>query len=214
MRLLRFDDTNKQWVQLFSDSALDKYANLADLDNVQDARDNLELDVYYWNKNTLKAGTAINAISPICINQDKNNRFVTDDEKKSWNNKVDRPLYGATTSLNMTEGQILYDPSTDIAQFMLDGRLRSIKMGVSNFAISGMTSGTSTFAGNGQERKILHGAIKSDGSMAQPRAILFNPSSNPYGKLGETWSRWDSNGYIYIGNTGSFTGAFCWSVIY
>ena len=109
--------------------------------------------------------------------QDKNNRFVTDDEKKSWNNKVDRPLYGTTTSLNMTEGQILYDPSTDIAQFMLDGRLRSIKMGVSNFAISGMTSGTSTFAGNGQERKILHGAIKSDGSMDQPRAILFNPSN-------------------------------------
>ena len=214
MRLLRFDYQNKKWVQLFADSGLDKYANLSDLDNIEEARRNLELDKYYWNKDSLKTGTALNAISPVCINQDTNNRFVTDRDKTSWNNKVDRPLYGETTTETMTEGQILFDPSTDIAQFMLNGQLRSIKMGISKFAISGMITGSINFLGKGQEQKIAHGATLTNGTAATPKSVFITPAGNPYGTLGEVWTRWDDNGYIYIGNTGSYTGVGNWTVLF
>lgn len=214
MRLLRFDYNNKKWVQLFSDSSLDKYNNLSDLENVEQARKNLELDKYYWNKDSLKTGTAINAISPVCINQDANNRFVSDKDKASWDNKVDRPLYGETTTETMTEGQILFDPSTDIAQFMLSGALRSIKMGLSQYAISGMVTGSINFLGKGEELQIEHGATLTNGTMATPKAVFVTPAGNPYGTLGEVWTRWDSDGYIYIGNTGSYTGAGNWTMLF
>ena len=210
MRLLQFNAKTNQWVQLFADSALDKYKNLSDLTDLVAARRNLELDKYYWNKDALKTGSAIEAIHPICIIQDKDNRFVTDNDIKNWNQKVDRPVISSSEKdITLTEGQIIYNPATDVAQIMLNGSLQSLKLG----ALTGAITGSSTFVGEGNERVIEHGATTMKGTPIVPKSVIFNPASNPKGKLGETWVRYDDTN-IYIGNTGSFTGTFNYTIFY
>ncbi|WP_105618490.1 phage tail protein [Vallitalea okinawensis] len=68
---------------------------------------------------------------------------------------------------------------------------------------SGVKGGSSTFVGNGGERTIAHGLGSS------PTAVSAMPKANPNGYLGEVWIRYDSTN-IYVGNTGSYTGALVW----
>ena len=64
--------------------------------------------------------------------------------------------------------------------------------------------GTSTFAGGGSERTIAHGMGVT------PTSVHITPTTNPGGYLGETWVRKDATN-IYVGNSGSHTGAFSWT---
>ena len=66
--------------------------------------------------------------------------------------------------------------------------------------------GTSLFAGSGLEKTIPHGL----GSI--PTSAYAFPKVNPEGYLGEVWVRFDATN-IYVGNTGSFTGAMVWGVV-
>lgn len=74
------------------------------------------------------------------------------------------------------------------------------------FNNSNVGMGESTFIGSGQERTITHGLSKT------PIAAYATPKANPKGYLGEVWIRFDATN-LYIGNTGSFSGAFTWMAV-
>jgi len=73
----------------------------------------------------------------------------------------------------------------------------------STIAAHGVARGTSTFAGQGQERAIAHGLG------ATPTAAYATPTEDPQGRLGEVWIRMTST-HLYVGNSGSFTGGMSW----
>ena len=209
MRLLRYDAANKRWIQLFTDSALDRWYNLADIPDKKAARDNLEMDKYFWNKKVLKDGTAANSIHNVCIIQDDLAQFVTKADKINWNQKVDRPIVipsGLTPPKPMTEGQILYSRSEDKMKVMIDGKLR-------DFENNREMHGRANFAGSGKEVKIAHNLKTNSGAKITPKFVGISCVTNPQGNLGETWTRRDDT-YFYVGNTGSYTGPFDYMVYY
>jgi hypothetical protein len=69
-----------------------------------------------------------------------------------------------------------------------------------------VTGGTSNFLGNGAEVTIAHGLG------AVPKTVSVVPTANPNGYMGEMWVRSDATN-IYVGNSGTFTGAFMWLVV-
>jgi hypothetical protein len=197
---------NGEWVQLFIDSALDRYANLSDLEDIEKAKSNLELAKDYWNKEELADGTHESIIHNICIMQDPNARFVTDAEKDTWNKKVDRPITSITQPENMTEGQMWYDASTGAISINVNGKIRHIESVLTK-------TGISTFAGQHREQMIEHGCKKSNGNGIAPSFVAIMPTGDSGGTLGEYWTRQDDT-YIYVGNTGSYTGSFQWIAYY
>ena len=72
--------------------------------------------------------------------------------------------------------------------------------------VHGVARGTSTFAGQGNERAIAHGLG------ATPEAAYATPTVDPQGRLGEVWIRMTST-HLYVGNSGSFTGGMSWVAI-
>lgn len=70
----------------------------------------------------------------------------------------------------------------------------------------GETGGLSAFAGSGNEVTIPHGL---EGVPVSAHAL---PTENPQGYLGEVWVRFDATN-IYVGNTGSYTGAMSWTAV-
>lgn len=75
-----------------------------------------------------------------------------------------------------------------------------------NITAHNVSRGTSNFAGNNQEVTIPHGL-----SVVPTSAYAF-PMANPEGYLGEVWIRMDATN-LYVGNSGSFTGAMSWTAI-
>jgi hypothetical protein len=209
MRLLRYDAKKKRWIQLFADSALDKYKNLSDVVDKKAARDNLELDEYYWNKAALKDGAAVNSIHNVCVIQDEKAQFVTKADKENWNQKVDRPIVKSTADEElpeMTEGQMVYNRATDTIKVKIDGKIR-------DFENNREIHGTANFAGMGNEVKIEHHLETIHGVKITPKFVGISCVTNPGGMLGETWTRKDDT-YFYVGNTGSYQGPFEYMVYY
>lgn len=75
-----------------------------------------------------------------------------------------------------------------------------------NITAHNVSRGTSNFGGNNQEVTIPHGL-----SVVPTSAYAF-PTVNPEGYLGEVWIRMDATN-LYVGNSGSFTGAMSWTAI-
>lgn len=63
--------------------------------------------------------------------------------------------------------------------------------------------GTGSFSGGGNETVIPHGLGLT------PSVYYVTPTENPNGFLGESWIRANDTN-LYVGNSGSFTGAFLW----
>lgn len=209
MRLMRYrqiDSTHGEWVQLFSDSALDRFKNLADLTDKKEARKNLELDKYFWNKEELEKGDAVKSIHNICIIQDEKAQFLSQIDRDNWDQKVDRPIVATEEPKKMTEGQMFYEPSSDLLFVKVNGKLRSFENNKAAF-------GRGAFAGKGKEVTIAHNLTNSGGGKITPKYVSFSCVTNPQGELGETWFRKDDTN-IYIGNTGSYTGAFDYMISY
>lgn len=197
---------NGEWVQLFIDSALDRYANLSDLEDIEKAKSNLELAKDYWNKQELADGTHESIIHNICIMQDPNARFVTDEEKDKWNKKVDRPIISATQPTNMTDGQMWYDSQDKTIKINIGGAIR-------NVSSTSMIANNGTFPGQSREVTIEHKCFKLDGTKVRPDFVAIIPTGNTGGTLGEYWVYQDDTN-IYVGNTGSYTGGFQWIAYY
>lgn len=197
---------NGEWVQLFIDSALDRYANLSDLEDIEKAKENLELAKDYWNKQELADGTHESIIHNICIMQDPNARFVTDKEKDRWNGKVDRPIISINEPENMTDGQMWYNPDSGNISVSIEGQIRNISPLKTKI-------GTGNFVGQGQERSIAHQCVNSNGTGITPLFVAITPMGNTGGTLGEYWARQDATN-IYVGNTGSSTASFQWIAYY
>ena len=206
MRLLRFDKSKNAWVQLFSDAALDRYKNLSDLTDKKAARDNLELDTYYWNKESLKNGTAVKAIHNVCIIQDDKAQFISQKDRENWDQKVDRPIVSASMPAKITEGQLLYNPSQDTLLVKINGNMRDLDNNRAAF-------GRAKFSGMGNETVIAHNLKTMGGNKITPKFVSFSCVTNPQGELGETWFRKDDTN-IYIGNTGSYKGVFEYMIHY
>lgn len=204
MRLLRYDAPNKRWVQLFTDSSLDKHKNLKDLTDLVEARRNLELDKYFWNKDSLRNGTAVKSIHNVCIIQDKQAQFISQADRDNWNQKVDRPKVsiGTLAAGDLTEGQMHYDPSTDRLEVKVDGKIRQ-------FENNRATSGIGNFPAQGKEVAIPHLCKDAFNNKVIPKYVGITCQANPQGLLGEYWARKDDTN-IYVGNTGSYTGRFEW----
>ena len=75
-----------------------------------------------------------------------------------------------------------------------------------NVTTHNVSRGVSNFAGSGQEVTIPHGLS------AKPTSAYAFPTVNPSGYLGEVWIRMDATN-LYVGNSGSFTGAMSWTAI-
>lgn len=205
MRLLRYSAATKKWIQLFSDDALSSNANLADLKSAAEARNNLELDRYYWNKASLKDGIAVNAIDNICVIQDSLAQFISQADRENWNNKVDRPIVSSALNPDdLTEGQFFLNQSSDTAY---------VKLGDAVHEIARSVRGVGRFSGSGAETVIAHGIKTAAGNGIVPKYVSFSPMENPMGTLGETWFRKDDKN-IYIGNTGSYKGNFGYVIFY
>lgn len=83
----------------------------------------------------------------------------------------------------------------------------TVTKGITAATLKITTSGASTFVGNSSEKTIAHGAGKI------PTAVYVTPTTNPNGYLGEVWARFDATN-IYVGNSGSHTGSFCWVALF
>ena len=121
-------------------------------------------------------------------------------------------------SADMVDGKHFSDIQND-AQAKADAALNSAKAytdqevaeisqaldahKAAKIAAHGVARGTSTFAGQGQERAIAHGLG------ATPKAAYATPTEDPQGRLGEVWIRMTST-HLYVGNSGSFTGGMSW----
>lgn len=68
----------------------------------------------------------------------------------------------------------------------------------------GTVFGTGNFLGDSAEVTIPHGLG------ALPRCVTVTSTEDPGGYMGEIWVRKDATN-IYVGNSGSHTGAFDWS---
>ncbi|WP_313757081.1 phage tail protein [Tissierella sp.] len=75
-----------------------------------------------------------------------------------------------------------------------------------NITSHNVARGIYTFAGNGKEVTIPHGL------KVKPISAYAFPAINPEGYLGEIWIRIDETN-LYVGNSGSFTGAMSWIAI-
>lgn len=75
-----------------------------------------------------------------------------------------------------------------------------------NVTTHNVSRGVSSFKGNNQEVIIAHGLE------IKPTSAYAFPIVNPEGYLGEVWIRIDETN-LYIGNSGSFTGAMSWTAI-
>jgi len=62
-------------------------------------------------------------------------------------------------------------------------------------------TGQDTFAGNGNTKTVAHGLGGA------PSGVTVTAAADPGGYLGEVWVTWDATN-LYVGNSGSFTGAF------
>lgn len=200
---------NGEWVQLFIDSALDRYANLSDLEDIEKAKENLELAKDYWNKQELADGTHESIIHNICIMQDPNARFVTDRDKDNWNNKVDRPISSNEQPENMTDGQMWYNPVTGNISVSIGGDIKNISPIKTRM-------GSSTFAGNSVAQVITHNCTRADGSSVNPKLVVIMPTGNVNGTLGEYWVQKESEDKktFSVYNTGSSTVTFDWIAYY
>ena len=94
---------------------------------------------------------------------------------------------------------------------VLDGAVDDLQTEVTTHKAENVTThnvsrGVSNFAGSGQEVTIPHGLS------AKPTSAYAFPTVNPSGYLGEVWIRMDATN-LYVGNSGSFTGAMCWTAI-
>nr|DAS67962.1 MAG TPA: hypothetical protein [Caudoviricetes sp.] len=207
MRLLRFDFQNKRWIQLFSDSQLDRFKNLSDLPDKEAAQKNLGLYDKFYTKDDLRNGTYPNTIHSSTIIQDEHGQLLSQADRTSWNNKVDKPLINNDTPDvdRLTEGQYHVSPSTGNLTLRINGQLR-------DFGIRTKT-GRANFAGAGREVKIEHGCLNGAGEKLAPRHIEIQCITNPSGGVGETWVHSDET-YVYIGNGGSYTGAFDYTIFY
>lgn len=94
-------------------------------------------------------------------------------------------------------------PSTFDQKITANGGL-DVKIGSTIYS-QGYKSGSSTFVGSGGTRTIAHGIGST------PSFVHVIPSTNPDGYLGEMWVSFDATN-IYVGNTGSFTGAFTYII--
>ena len=198
---------NGKWVQLFIDSALDRYANLSDLENLEKAKENLELAKDYWNKSELADGAHESIIHNICIAQDPNARFVTDAEKDVWNTKVDKPIASVNQPRNMTNGQIWYNSANGNISVNINGQLKDISPPTK------VAYGSGNFMGQSRVRAITHGCKTSTGANIAPFFVSIIPTSNSGGALGEYWVTKDAT-KIYVYNTGSSTASFQWIAYY
>lgn len=61
--------------------------------------------------------------------------------------------------------------------------------------------GSSSFTGDGNTTTVAHGLPGA------PSGVTVTAAADPNGYLGEIWVTWDATN-IYVGNSGSFTGAF------
>ncbi|MBD8523916.1 hypothetical protein MKY88_24405 [Lysinibacillus sp. FSL R7-0073] len=206
----------EEWLNV-SYERLDRRLNLADLTDVAKARENLELvgnvdthhhDERYYTKEELKDPSKAPdiIIQPEVIEQNPLNRFVTDEQIDYWNHKIDHATVSTSQPVvdkkggDLYNGFIWYNPSDDNTRIFIDGEFRDVGAGKVSF-------GYGSFVGNGNEAIVAHGLGIS------PIGISALPTSNPNGFLGETWVRAD-NKNIYVGNTGSYTGQFRFSIVY
>lgn len=206
-----------EWIPV-SYERLDRRENLADLTDVAKARENLELvgnnvtthyhdDRYYTKEELGDPNKAVEIIiQPESITQNPLNRFVTDTQIERWDGKIDHATISTSEPAvdkyggDLYNGFIWYNPTDDNTRIYLDGQFRDVGAGKVSF-------GYGNFMGNGDERAVAHGLGIT------PIGISVTPTSNPNGYLGETWVRAD-NTNIYVGNTGSYTGQFRFSIVY
>lgn len=222
---------NGHWIQLMTDSALDKNNYLAEFYDKNDdtiaaiVRANLRIPDNYWSKKEL-AGPVVNdpnstyhAVSPNVIHENENKRFVTDDQIGLWTNKVDRPYVGANPPAsskvngierNITDGRVWYDYSTDTLALMLR------ESGDANAAIKyrapdnyRFTSGTGTFNGL-TGATITHNCVDSYNRPKVPDHISVTPNVPTNGYLGEYYVTDINNKTFKVYNTGSGRPTFSW----
>ena len=201
MRLMRYDAANKQWVQLFSDSALDRYEEpyIKDIDKWIKL---LKLDQRYPTLDSLKGGVPAGIINPSAIKQNPNARFTTDSEKTFWNGKMDHPVYNKGVN-DLTDGQFSYNTSNGILTMRINNAIREIEY-------TKTRSGSSNFVGYAGNRRVIAHGLKNDAGVAiPPDHVSITPTSNANGTLGEYYATWDATN-IYVYNTGSWTGPFSW----
>ena len=111
-----------------------------------------------------------------------------------------------------------YETSEKVAQIYIDSASHALFL-YSNSGIyannrridiaaasDNINGGTSSFAGNSATRTIAHGL----GTTPKTAVAVANEDTNGY--LGEVWVDFDST-YIYVGNTGSFTGGMNWIAV-
>lgn len=84
---------NGEWIDIYG-YKLNNTSNLADLTDKQAARDNLELDKFYINKYNATNGLETDIIHHSLIIQDPSARFVSDNQIKFWNAKLNPPMSG------------------------------------------------------------------------------------------------------------------------
>lgn len=207
--------TGTEWYPVYYDTfmkRLEKRHNLGDIPDKTKARENLGLigdnnethyhDHRYYTETELSTPNSGAKVAAENIKQDnKNFRFVTDNQIDFWNKKVDRATISNVQPLSgLYDGFMWYNPTRDETMVYLDGQFRDVGAGKVVF-------GLGNFRGDGQETTIAHGLRET------PIGISVFPTANPQGYLGEVWVRSDSRN-IYVGNTGSYRGQFRYSIVY
>lgn len=148
-------------------------------------------------------------------------RFVSDEEKITWNNKVDKETGKQLSTNDFTDelknkldgiegaaNNYVHPETHPASMITTSSSLQFVSAAEKSSwdAKANVTRGKSAFLGSSQEVTIAHGLGTT------PASVQITPMANSSGTLGEYWCRCDETN-IYVGNTGSSTVAFAWLAI-
>jgi hypothetical protein len=147
--------------------------------------------------------------------KDKLSRFnnlsdLTDVEAAVRNLRLDDKYINRDVAMYGKEPGIIHHAlikQTPAARFVSDAQIR--------FWNSKTTpvTGTANFPGLSREITIEHGIKDTQGVSVTPIFCSYCVHQDTGGRIGEVWMRWDDT-HIYVGNTGSYTGAFTWIALW
>lgn len=191
-----------RWVVKYKDKVRDlaysTYANI--FNNLSDLTDKLEAI------NNLKLFDKLASIEEIkklkllanSIKSTNLRRWLTEEEKKSYSNKINKPIITSENLDNTDSTQLYYNSKQGRFYLKFEEKYRQLGGNIIAYKV-----GRGTFSGNGDETRIQHNVHDSRNVGIVPAFVSIKPLyKEGQGRVGDMWVKKDNN-FIYVGNTGS-----------
>lgn len=166
---------------------LSMFNNLSDLSNKLEAVKNLGLFEYLVNVEQIKKIKILAST----IKHNNRRRWMTQREKDSFNNKIDKLMV-----TNDKTKDFIYNQNEKRFYMKYDDKGRLFGGKIIPYKV-----GQSTFLGGSEEVRIEHKLVDANNIGVKPLYVSIRPLKNK-ALCGDVWVKKDNN-YIYVGNSGA-----------